>query len=371
MVTTSPWYTIENIDSVDTPALAIYPDRVRKNIETLIGSIDDIKRLRPHVKTHKSAEVSKMMIGSGITKFKCATISEAEMLGMSGAPDVLLAYQPVGPKAKRLAELVSKFPDTKFSCLIDNIEVARHIATVFEQAGLTINVYIDLNVGMNRTGILPQLASKLYEDCNLLRGITIVGLHAYDGHIRDAGFNLRAQKCDEAFAHVVSLRDAILKTSGKRLIIVAGGTPTYSIHCKRKEVECSPGTFVYWDKGYEDVLQEQKYLHAAVVITRVVSKPSEGVICVDLGHKAIASENPLDKRVYFLNAPELEPTGHSEEHMVFKTKPGTSYEVGDVLYGVPYHVCPTIALHDKPAIIEDNKVVSHWVTASRNRTITV
>lgn len=371
MVTSSSWYTIDNIDSLDSPALVIYPERVRKNIGILISTIDDVKRLRPHIKTHKSSEVTKMMLQAGITKFKCATIAEAEMLATSGAPDVLLAYQPVGPKARRLAELASKFPGTKFSCLVDNTETARHIAAVFEKTSASLSVYIDLNVGMNRTGIISEHAMKLYEECFSLHGIKIEGLHAYDGHIRDADFAIRTKKCDEAFSPVISLRDSIEKKSGKRLIIVAGGTPTSSIHCKRKEVECSPGTFIYWDKGYEDILQEQKYLHAALVVTRVVSKPSENVICVDLGHKAIASENPLDKRVFFLNAPDLEPMGHSEEHMVFKTKSGATYEVGDVLYGVPFHVCPTIALHDKPAIVENNKIVSHWTTASRNRTITV
>src|SRR5689334_20868999 len=119
------WFTINNIDSLDTPALAIYPERVGKNIQTLVASIDDVKRLRPHVKTHKSAEVTKMMLQAGVTKFKCATIAEAEMLAIAGAPDVLLAYQPIGPKAARLAELVKKYPKTKFSCLIDNLDTAK------------------------------------------------------------------------------------------------------------------------------------------------------------------------------------------------------------------------------------------------------
>jgi D-serine deaminase-like pyridoxal phosphate-dependent protein len=371
MTKNNHWYIINNVESLDSPALVIYPDRVRKNIQLLIDSIDDINRLRPHIKTHKSSEVTKMMLQAGITKYKCATISEAEMLAMSGAPDILLAYQPVGPKVNRFAELVKKFPKTKFSCLIDNIQTVNNIASVFTKAGLSIDLYIDLNVGMNRTGIVPEQALKLYEAAQSLSGAAIIGLHGYDGHIRDSDFEVRTQKCDEAFNKVTTLRDAIEKKFGKRMIIVAGGTPTFSIHCKRKEVECSPGTFVYWDKGYEDVLQEQKYLHAALVVTRVISKPAENVICVDLGHKAIASENPLDKRVYFLNAPELEPIGHSEEHMVFKTKPGSSYNVGDVFYGVPYHICPTIALHDRPAIVENGDVVSHWTTVSRNRTITV
>jgi D-threonine aldolase len=365
------WYTITNVETLDTPALAIYPERVKKNIGTLLSSIDKTERLRPHIKTHKSPEVAQWMIAAGIRKFKCATIAEAEMLASVEAPDVLLAYQPVGPKAVRLAELVQHFPKTRFSCLIDNEATAQHIDGAFAAAVQPLSVYIDLNVGMNRTGILPALALALYEACQPLKHLTIVGLHAYDGHLRDTDMQVRKAQCDKAFDTVVDLQQAIEKKSGKKLTIVAGGTPTFSIHSKRHEIECSPGTFIYWDKGYEQILQEQHYLHAALVVTRIVSKPSPNTICLDLGHKAIASENPLDKRVFFLNAPDIKPTGHSEEHMVFTIPEGTSYAVGDVLYGVPFHVCPTVALHDQPAVVENGAVKTYWRTAARNRKISV
>jgi D-serine deaminase-like pyridoxal phosphate-dependent protein len=367
----SDWYHIENIHSLDSPALVVYPDRIKENIKTLVRSIDHVKRLRPHVKTHKSAEVAQMMLEAGIEKFKCATIAEAEMLATAGAQDILLAYQPVGPKTTRLLALVHQYPNVKWACLIDDIEAARDLSYVFEQAKKQIGVYIDLNVGMNRTGILPQDAFGLFDDCRRLKGLSITGLHAYDGHFRDKDFDTRKKGCDEAFANVKKVHEDILKASGRNLIIVAGGTPTYSIHSKRKDVECSPGTYVYWDKSYEDTLQEQHYLHAALVVTRVVSTPAENTICVDLGHKAIAAENPLTNRVYFLNAPEIQPIGHSEEHMVFKTTPQKKYKVGDVLYGVPYHVCPTVALHDVANAVVGNKVTQNWTTAARKRKITI
>jgi D-threonine aldolase len=368
---TTPWYTIQNIDALDSPALVVYPDRIAENIQTLLASIDDVSRLRPHIKTHKSAEVSRMMLDAGIKKFKCATIAEAEMLATAGAPDILLAYQPVGPKVQRLAELTRRFPQTAWGCLIDNIGSAKHIAAAFESAGQTINASIDLNVGMNRTGIAPEDALVLFDACSSLKGLTITGLHAYDGHLRDTDLGVRTQRCDEAFARVTKLQDAILKRSGKKLIVVAGGTPTFSIHSKRKEVECSPGTYIYWDRGYEQGLQEQHYLHAALVVTRVISIPAENTICVDLGHKAIASENPLPNRVFFLNAPELQPVAHSEEHMVFQSTPEKKYQVGDVLYGVPYHICPTVALHETAAAVVGQRVQETWITTARKRKLTL
>ena len=245
------WYTIKNINEIDTPALAVYPNRIKENINTFVNSVSDVSMLRPHIKTHKSSEVSIMMLDAGITKFKCATIAEAEMLGSVNAPDVLLSYQPVGPKAKRFAEIVRQFPKTKWACLIDNIYTAKEIADVFQKTNQVINVFIDLNIGMNRTGVVPEAAFELYKAASEIKGINIVGLHAYDGHLRDTDFNVRTQRCDEAFQKIKKLQEEILKAYGKKLIIVVGGTPTFSIHCKRKEVECSPGTFIYWDKGYQ------------------------------------------------------------------------------------------------------------------------
>lgn len=370
-MTNAAWYAIENIDILDTPALAVYPKHVHENIRIVKTFVPDVTRLRPHMKTNKSAEVGRMLIAEGIKKFKCATIAEAEMLAGAGAADILLAYQPVGPKAARLAELVRRFPQVIFGCLVDNIEIAKHISTTFAAEGSKLNVFIDLNVGMNRTGIVPAEALTLYKQLLTLPGIVAKGLHAYDGHLRDVDFELRTQKCNEAFAAVEKLREDIRTQTGNTVTVVAGGTPTFPIHAKRQNVECSPGTFVYWDSGYKHTLQEQPFLFAALVVCRVISLPTADTICVDLGHKAIASENPIQNRVTFLNAPDLEPIGHSEEHMIFRTtKPGT-FKVGDVLYGVPYHVCPTVALHDRAAVVTNGKVSAYWNTVARNRVITI
>jgi D-threonine aldolase len=370
MNTASDWYSVKNIDEIDSPALLVYLDRAKQNIGTLIKSIDDPGRLRPHVKTHKSAEISQLLMQAGIKKFKCATIAEAEMLASTGAPDILLAYQPVGPKAKRFAELVQEFPKCSFSCLIDNFGSASQLSDIFTVLDSKVSVYIDLNVGMNRTGIVPEHALELYRQCHQLKRLNVVGLHVYDGHLRDSDFETRKKKCDDAFSKVEKLKKEIEEKFSATVIIVAGGTPTYSIHCKRKYVECSPGTFIYWDKGYEQALPEQQYKFAALVITRVISTPAEDIICVDLGHKAIASENLLSNRVYFLNGTELEPIGHSEEHLVLKCH-GKKLQIGDVLYGIPHHICPTVALHDQVSVVENHLVKDHWDTISRNRKITI
>ena len=363
------WFRLRNADALDTPTLVVYPARVAQNLALLKASIDDVARLRPHVKTHKSRAAALLTIAAGIRKFKCATIAEAEMLGSCGAADVLLAYPPIGPKAARFIRLIQHYPLTRFSCLVDNPEAARQLDARAAAHGLTVAVWLDLNVGMNRTGLAPAAAFALYEQCAARAHLRVVGLHAYDGHIHDADLAVRTARCHAAFAPVEALA-ARLRNTGFQPVIVAGGTPTFPVHAARPEVECSPGTFIYWDGGYGRGFAEQPFLPAALVLTRVVSLPTSTTLCVDLGHKAVASESPLNQRVTFLNAPELRPVGHSEEHLVLAAGPGHGYQVGDLLYGLPHHVCPTVALYERAVIIEDGQVTGEWPTVARDRKIT-
>lgn len=366
------WFTINDMDKLDTPALVVYPERVKQNIETAKIMAGDVSRLRPHVKTYKNKEVTLLMLNAGISKFKCATIAEAEMLGICLAPDVLLAYQPVGPKLNRFVQLTISYPNTKFSCLVDNIATATAISDAAVKFRLMVSVYIDLNIGQNRTGIAPTAeALKLYASCNELPGIKPVGLHAYDGHIHDADLKVRTVRCNQAFALVTRLQSALQVKGFPKPVIVAGGSPTFPIHAKRKNVECSPGTFVYWDRGYQSAFKEQAFLTAALVVARVVSLPDETTVCLDLGHKSIAAENELAKRVYFLNAPELTPKGQSEEHLMVDAGKGHTYKAGDVLYGLPHHICPTVALYERAITVENHRVTGEWLNIARDRKIAI
>ncbi len=319
------WYEIINVQELDSPALVIFPDRVKKNIQTAINMVGDIQRLRPHVKTHKSPDATRLMIEAGITKFKCATIAEAEMLGECVAKDVVLAYQPLGPKLKRYIDVIKKYPGTSYSCLTDNKDAAREQSEVFIAAGLTIPVYIDLNIGMNRTGIAPgREAIELYKYTAGLKGIKINGLHAYDGHLRSPDLTMRTTECDLGFAPVEKMKEELEGYGYSVPVVIAGGSPAFPIHAKRKNVECSPGTFVYWDKGYSDLCPEQSFLPAAMLVTRVISRPAATIITTDLGHKSVAAENEISRRVYFLNADNLKPVGQSEKHQVSEVPDGNS-----------------------------------------------
>lgn len=365
------WFIIDNITQIDSPALVVYPDRINTNIDRMIRIAGSPERLWPHVKTYKMAEVVRLQMEKGITKFKCATIAEAEMLGNAGARQVLLAYQPVGPKIERLLKLVKQFPQTIFAALVDHQDAARAIGTTFDQAGQTLAVFLDLDVGMHRTGIpADDHAFALYRFCQETKGIQPAGLHIYDGHIGDKDLARRKIRCDEVFQAVDGLADKIAAHEGKQPIIVAGGSPTFPIHAQRSGVTCSPGTCMLWDWGYHQKLPEQDFLFGALVISRVISKPGKKLICTDLGYKSIAAENPIP-RVHFLNLPEAKQVLQSEEHLVLEVEDNQHFEIGAVLYGLPLHICPTVALYEKAYVVEAHKIKEAWKVIARERMLTI
>jgi len=222
------WYQVTNIDRIDSPALLVYPERIEENIRLVKEMAGDVSKLRPHVKTNKMDEVCRMMIRSGITKFKCATIAEAEMLAIAGAPDVLLAYQPVGPKLHRLIDLMETYPGTHFSCLVDHPENALYLNAQAEKRGVVIPLFIDLNVGMDRTGISPEKASGLVREILQMKNLRIIGLHGYDGHIHDCDPVERQKNSDISFTAAEKVFREIQPWFDEPLVIVMGGNAHFS-----------------------------------------------------------------------------------------------------------------------------------------------
>jgi D-serine deaminase-like pyridoxal phosphate-dependent protein len=366
------WYQINDPEEVDSPALLIYKNRVAANIQTMIHIAGDAKRLVPHVKTHKMAEIVKMQLEAGISQFKCATIAEAEMLAEAGTKNILLAYQLTFPKAKRFISLVKKFPDIQFASLIDNFDSAIMLNGLFEKENLKANVFIDVDAGMHRTGITAGNGLfDLFVQIDQFLNLQFEGLHVYDGHIRDADFEVRKLKVREAFVPIKSVVEKIVSSGFSTPKIIAGGTPTFTVHALNKEEYCSPGTCLLWDYGYDSILAEQPFEFASLLMTRVISKPAPGLITTDLGHKSVAAENPISKRIFFLNLENYEVKSQSEEHLVVEVKDWENVHVGDVLYGVPYHICPTVALYDEAQIIEDGKLVDRWDIVARKKKITI
>ena len=365
------WFEIANEDDVPSPSLLVYPDRVEENIRRMVAIAGGATRLRTHVKTHKLAEVVRLQMRHGITKFKCATIAECEMTAGCGAPDVLLAFQPVGPNVNRLIQLVRKFPGTKFSCIADDAGAISVLSEACEAARLTLEVLLDIDVGMKRSGVEPgEKAVALYRQLHLSSSLLAGGLHVYDGHLQIRDPAERAAACDAAFAPANALRRELTAAGLPVPNVVAGGTPTFPIHARRPGVECSPGTSVFSDCGYSTKMPDLDFPPAAVLLTRVISRPGANRLCLDLGHKAVAAENP-HPRVNLFALPEAKFGGHSEEHLVVETERAGEFPVGTALYGVPWHICPTVALHGQVVVVQGGRAVERWNVTARERVITV
>jgi D-serine deaminase-like pyridoxal phosphate-dependent protein len=356
---------IRNLDSVPSPSLLVFPGRIERNIRKMLAMVGgDATRLRPHVKTHKMKEVILMQVEAGITQFKCATLAEMEMTASSGGKDILFAYQPVGPNIDGFLRLQEHFADVNFSMVVDSLEIAR----AFDAAGKHVNLFLDIDCGMHRTGIEP--GTEALAICRAIResqNLQFAGLHVYDGHIHDADLD------DRANAHLSSLKtwsgflDQLREEGLEPPTIVTGGSPTFALFA-RTEWQCSPGTTLLWDAGYGSAYPDLGFEIAAMLLSRVVSKPGGNRICLDLGHKAVAGENPLEQRIVIPGLPDAVPVMHSEEHLVMEVPDAHSIDIGTGFLATPWHICPTVALHDKAHVVRDGTATGEiWEVTARNR----
>jgi len=365
-------FRLFNPDAVPSPALLVDMDAVDVNLRLMVSMAGGPGRLRPHVKTHKLPQIVQAQVTLGITKFKCATIAEAEMTAAVGGRDVLLAVAPVGPNVARFIELMRRFPDVKWLTIADDSGALSELAAAARAAQLTAEVLLDLNIGQDRTGVAPgAAATDLYRALCGTPGVTAGGLHAYDGHLHQTDDAERTAACHKAWAGVEQVvRDLEAAGLPAPPRLVAGGTPTFPVHAKRPDAECSPGTCVLWDAGYAKKLPDLKFQHAAWLLTRVISRPAPNRICLDLGHKSVASEMP-HPRVIFPALPDAVPVIHNEEHLVLETPAADALPVGSVLYGIPWHVCPTVALHSECHAVRDRRAIDVWPVTARARRISV
>ena len=370
-MSTPAWLHIENEAEIPSPALLLFRERIEHNLKLMVEIAGGPERLRPHVKTHKLRQLIERQIELGITKFKTSTLAETEMCAMASAPDVLLAMPCVGPNADRLAQLAVRYPQTKFSSIADDEATIRFLADAAQKQGVDLGVYLELDCGMGRTGIVPgEAARRLVHLMNHTPHLTFRGLHAYDGHIHEASLEHRRRLCDAAYAPVTEFRDKLEAEGIAVPELVAGGSPTFGIHAQHKDRICSPGTTVLWDFGYGDKHPDLPFLPAALLLTRVISKPGANRITVDLGHKSVAPENP-HPRVRFEELPDAPVVMQSEEHLVLETDRAQQFQVGQALHGIPRHVCPTVSMHGEAVIIEGGAAVDRWPITARNRKITV
>ncbi|MCL2578621.1 MAG: D-TA family PLP-dependent enzyme [Oscillospiraceae bacterium] len=365
-------YALADPSRVDSPALLYYPEIIRENIRKAIRIAGSPGRIWPHIKTHKLPQIVGMQRAFGIERFKCATIAEAEMLGMQGVRHVLIAYPLIGPAVPRFLRLIQKFPDTGWWACVDSEIAANQLADHADKAGLKPNVLADVNMGMNRTGVALSDLEGFYTALAKCESLRLRGMHCYDGHIRHPDPAQRRAGCEPAAQSALEIRARLQAGGFEADTIIMGGTPTFPCHASRESVYLSPGTLFVNDHGYSQKFADLPFTPAAALLARVISRPAPGLFTLDLGHKAISAD-PQGVRGIIISHPQAKAVMHSEEHWVFSLDEDDPAlpAVGQVLYVLPTHICSTNALYDQVLAVEDGKVTEVWQTAARGRKITI
>ncbi len=362
------WYKINNEEGINTPSMLLFPDRIRGNIQKMIDIAGNPDRLWPHVKSHKIPEVVDMQIEMGITRFKCATIAEGEMVASRNPTHILIAYPLIKSGIDRFLKLVEKFPDTRWALVTDSKEAVKEIASK-NDLNLNFDVFLDVDMGMHRTGIAPDQGLDIYQMLVETPNISCGGLHLYDGHLHQPDREEREQAMLDSYKGAALFMDAIRERGWDIPLVIAGGSPTFPLYAKM-DTALSPGTTILWDAGYGHDFPELEFQPAAVLIARIVSKPGSNRICVDLGHKAVASEMK-HAPVALPQLKEFEIETHSEEHMVIRTEESDNWHIGDCLYATPWHICPSMDLDETALVVKEKEVVDEWNMIARKRKITI
>ena len=368
-------YAIADSSPIFSPGLVFFRDLIRQNIARMVELAGSPDRLRPHAKTHKTREIARMQLDAGVTKQKCATIAEAEMLASAGVPDVLISYPIVGPNVARLVALVKRYPTCRFACLVDHPDSAAALSAGVVKGGIEVDVLLDIDIGQHRTGIAPgPEAQALYELVARLPGLRPAGLHVYDGHNHIENLDERKQTALMQLEPALKLRERLEKAGLSVRRIVVGGTPTFPIYARLDipGLECSPGTLVLHDHGYGSRFPDLSgFVPAALLLTRVVSRPTATRVTFDLGYKAVASDPPAGKRLRMLDLPPHEAVLQNEEHLVLEMADAAKFRPGDEALAIPTHICPTVAMHQRAYVIEGGRFVGTWDIVGRDRVIAV
>ncbi len=367
-------YRIDDTSGIITPALLVFREIVEENLSTMIEIAGDVSRLRPHCKTHKMREVIELQVARGITRHKCATFAEAEMIAEVGVTDICLAYSLVGANVGRAVRFVRTYPQVRFSVTADHPAHVVALGKAMAEAKQSVEVFLDLDTGQHRTGIpAGQEAKALYGLIVETAGLIPAGLHIYDGHQEHPTRDERRVAIDAEWAKIMALRDDLVAEGWPVPWIVAGGSKSFPIYAEKDEpnLELSPGTCLFHDAGYGSRFRDLPFTPAALLLTRVISRPTADRITLDLGYKAVASDPPLASRAVFPGLADAKSVLQNEEHLVLETASAEEYQPGDELLAIPWHACPTSALHKQAFVVDDGRVVAEWQVASRDRWLTI
>jgi|TARA_B110000263_G_scaffold219300_1_gene206449 D-serine deaminase-like pyridoxal phosphate-dependent protein len=352
-------YKIKNIESIETPEHLIFEEKVINNIKSIISLVGDQKRIVPHAKTHKSKDTLKILIDHGITRHKTSTLNELEILAECNPEELILAY-PIASKLKanRLKNIVKKFPDTKFSTIVSN----KFHFDLVKNIGNLNGVYIDLDTGMNRTGILEKNVEELLEYITFENKQNINGIHAYDGQtygvisIEDRVINTK-----KSLSSIRNVEKLMKEKFSINPEIIVGGSWSFHFYIDEKDIKLSPGTWIYWDAS--NIKQtELNFEIAGLVLGQVIDENlANETVTIDIGAKAISSDPLTENRLELIDKPNAKLVHQNEEHGIIKLN-GEKLNLGDYVLAKPGHACTLTPKYNRALKIDKNGDISGVIT---------
>jgi D-serine deaminase-like pyridoxal phosphate-dependent protein len=361
-------YKINDIEKFETPEHLIFESKVNHNISTLISMVQDVNRLVPHAKTHKSKEMLNHLIDRGITRHKTSTINELEILGECEPQELILSY-PIASKikAQRLQKIINKFPKTNYSSIVSSIY---HVELLNDLEGIH-GVYIDLDTGMHRTGVSINELDDLLDFIMSKSNLDLRGIHAYDGHMHAVkNDEIRSSLAAQTLKDIRKLQEKIYSAyKFETYDIIVGGSWSFHFYLDQKDIKLSPGTWIYWDATNAEQ-KELDFQIAGVVLGQVVDNNEyEGTATIDIGAKAISCDPPTEKRLKLIDKPNAILVHQNEEHGVIKLN-GETLNIGDYVLAEPGHACTVTPKYSHAIKIDANGDISGKINSdARDRKI--
>jgi len=365
-------YRVSSLDDVLTPALLLYPEIVASNIDRTLDLLGgDANRWRVHIKTAKMGYTLRMLVERGVHNFKCATTLELLVACRSGAQDVLFAHPAVGANARRVREITEQFPHLRVSVLAENEQ------QIGQWCGSRVGIFLDMNPGMDRTGIEQSHSDKVVELVRAIgqMGLEFRGLHYYDGHYGGLDPGERTAAAHTGYESLLKVVSEIERNGMVVPEVITAGTPTFPCSLSFEGFRSggfihriSPGTVIYCDAtSMAQLPVEYGYRPAVLVMTRVVSHPREGIVTCDAGHKAVSADAGVPTCVVVGHS-ELTPLPPSEEHLPMAVQGGAAgVPAGETLFLLPRHVCPTVNNFDSALLVQHGEIMSVEKVSARGR----
>ncbi len=358
------------LDEVDTPALIVDLDAFERNLARLPERISGSKvRLRPHAKTHKCPVIALQQVAKGAVGVCVQKVGEAEAMVYGGVRDVLVTNEIVG--RQKLRRLMALAHVARVGVCADDSGQVDALDAAAGEAGVTMPVYVEVNMGGNRCGVEPgepalDLARRVADKPHL----SFAGLQAYHGsaqHLR--GWDERRAAIAEAVGKAGRTRDLLERHGVACPVVTGAGTGTFEFESGSgvyNELQC--GSYIFMDADYgrnldPDGAPTKAFEPSLFVWATVMSRPTGERAIVDAGLKALAFDSgpPL-----VWDEPAATYERASDEHGRLAVAGATNrLQIGDKIRLVPGHCDPTVNLYDWYVGIRRNRVEALWPITAR------